>query len=60
MQLCNIVLVNISHPCFTEEGTTRTDLLSSLDSEDPVARALFKMIDEKVQEINVCMYVEQH
>ena len=31
-----------------DEGATRTDLLSSLDNEDPVARALFKMIDEKV------------
>lgn len=33
---------------FLEEGTTRTDLLSTLDNDDPVARALFKMIDEKV------------
>ncbi len=31
-----------------DDRTTRTDLLSSLDNDDPVARALFKMIDEKV------------
>ncbi len=42
--LCTCVLLY----CFIEDGAARTDLLSSLDNDDPVARALFKMIDEKV------------
>ncbi|XP_019848853.1 PREDICTED: WD repeat and FYVE domain-containing protein 3-like isoform X2 [Amphimedon queenslandica] len=37
-----------------DEGANRADILSSLDNDDPVARALFKMIDEPITECHQC------